>query len=67
MQDCIKTLKENSKGAKIWASVQTFNGSDNSTLPLKDLENNIDSVSKTNPDGILLYQYGLSEKIDFNK
>lgn len=66
IKDSITCLREHSKGAKVWANVQTFDNSTQKPIPLDVMNAKIQEISKANPDGIFLFRYGLSEDMDFN-
>ena len=64
--DTIACLANHSKGAKVWANVQTFDNATQTPIGLKEMNAKIQNISKANPSGIFLFRYGLSEDIDFN-
>ena len=64
--DTIECLADHSKGAKVWANVQTFDNATQTPISLNEMNGKIQNISEANPDGIFLFRYGLSEDIDFN-
>ena len=62
----IECLADHSKGAKVWANVQTFDNTTQTPIGIKEMNTKIQNISEVKPDGIFLFRYGLSEDIDFN-
>ena len=63
-----KWYKDNSKGAKVWAGIQTFGSDNNITrLSVTDLSNDINSALNGKSDGVVLYRYGIANSVNFNK
>ena len=64
--DTVACLADHSKGAKVWANVQTFDNATQTPINLNEMNSKIQNISEANPDGIFLFRYGLSEDINFN-
>jgi hypothetical protein len=64
--ETIECLADHSKGAKVWANVQTFDNATQTPIGLKEMNAKIQNISKANPDGIFFFRYGMTEDIDFN-
>ena len=57
---------QNSKGASVWAGIQSYRSDNDYTLLSESaLTIDVKSVLIEKPDGIILYRYGVSELLDF--
>ena len=62
-----KWFVDNSKGAKIWAGIQTYRSDDDLTiLPEAELFNDARSAVSAGASGLVLFRWGLTNFIDFN-
>ena len=66
IQKITEWFVQNSKGASVWAGIQSYRSDDDYT-PLSESALTIDVKSALieKPDGIILYRYGVSELLDF--
>ena len=63
-----KWYVDNSKGAKVWAVLQSYRSDDDvSKLPVSELTTDIKNALAGGSDGVILFRYGLSNLVDFNK
>ena len=62
-----KWYVDNSKGASVWAGIQTYKSDDDVTkLSSSDLANDISAAFKGGADGVVLFRYGVSNDVNFN-
>ncbi len=62
-----KWYVDNSKGAKVWAGIQTYVSDSNTTkLSLNELNTDINAVLSGGASGVVLFRYGISNNVDFN-
>ena len=63
-----KWYVHNSKGAKIWAGLQTYKSdSDITVLPMDEMINDANSALNGGADGLVLFRWGLTSYINFNE
>ncbi|MGX8693496.1 MAG: Ig-like domain-containing protein, partial [Methanobrevibacter sp.] len=61
-----KWYVDNSKGAKVWITLQSYKSDDDtSRLPASELNNDAKTVLNANADGVILFRYGLSNFVNF--
>ena len=66
IQGITEWFVQNSKGASVWAGIQSYrNKNDFTPLSESALTIDIKSALSGNPDGIILFRYGVSELLDF--
>ena len=53
---------QNSKGASVWAAIQSYRNDNDYTSALSI---DIKSALNGKPDGVILFRYGVSELLDF--
>ncbi|WP_405303326.1 putative glycoside hydrolase, partial [Methanobrevibacter sp.] len=62
-----KWYVDNSKGAKVWTTLQSYRSDDDPTkLPISELNNDIKTVLNAKASGVILFRYGLSNIPNFN-
>ena len=60
------TSKYYSKKCKLWSGLQTYKSDDDTSLLSKnEMTNDIKTCLKSGAEGVILFRYGLSHKIDF--
>lgn len=58
---------ENSKGADVWAGIQTYKSdSDTTLLSSSDLTTDINAAFNGGATGVVLFRYGISNSVNFN-
>ena len=63
-----KWYVHNSKGAKIWAGLQTYKSdSDITVLSMDEMINDANSALNGGADGLVLFRWGLTSYINFNE
>ena len=56
----------NSKGASVWAGLQSYKNDDDTTkLPLDELKSDVKAALNKKANGVILFRYGLSNNINF--
>ena len=61
-----KWYVDNSKGAVVWSTLQSYKSDDDVTvLPTSELSNDAKMVLKANASGIIIFRYGVSNLINF--
>lgn len=59
---------ENSKGAIVWAGLQTYRSDDDITiLPMNEMNDDAAAAINGNAEGLVLFRWGLTNYIDFNE
>ena len=63
-----KWYVENSKGAIVWAGLQTYKSDDDITiLPINEMYDDAAAAIKGGADGLVLFRWGLTNYIDFDQ
>ena len=61
-----KWYVENSKGAKVWVTLQSYNSDSNpSKLSTASLTKDVSNAIAANPSGVVIFRYGISNMVDF--
>ena len=62
-----KWYVENSKGAAVWAGLQSYKSDDDITkLSLSELNGDVKAAMNGNANGVILFRWGLSNSPNFN-